>query len=213
MPAWLHGLFPAPWRTFCRCWDYMFQFGECGRAWSSPGVSSNLHLNSCVSSSSAKGHIDQRLREEEEKLARGEEVEGRYLTYFLSRAGMPMKSVYSNVTELLLAGVDTVNIYLLTSLLSHTHTHTLTTLSSVSQISSTLSWSLYELSRHPEIQESLRSEVMMVLGDRRIPTAVDVGHMPLLKAVIKEITRYRQPPLTCGVVCSDWLRERSGDCL
>ncbi|XP_053083264.1 25-hydroxyvitamin D-1 alpha hydroxylase, mitochondrial [Pangasianodon hypophthalmus] len=137
MPAWLHRLFPKPWRTFCQCWDYMFQF--------------------------AKGHIDQRLKEEEEKLERGQEVEGRYLTYFLSRAGMPMKSVYSNVTELLLAGVDT--------------------------ISSTLSWSLYELSRHPEIQESLRSEVMKVLGDRRIPTAADVAAMPLMKAVIKEITR------------------------
>lgn len=137
MPAWLHRLVPWPWRTFCQCWDYMFQF--------------------------AKGHIDQRMREEEEKLARGEEVEGRYLTYFLSRAGMPMASVYSNVTELLLAGVDT--------------------------ISSTLSWSLYELSRHPEIQESLRSEVMKVLGDRRTPTAADVALMPLLKAVIKEITR------------------------
>ncbi|KAK3536975.1 hypothetical protein QTP86_029304, partial [Hemibagrus guttatus] len=137
MPAWLHRLFPKPWQTFCQCWDYMFQF--------------------------AKGHIDQRLKEEEQKLARGEEVEGRYLTYFLSRAGMPMKSVYSNVTELLLAGVDT--------------------------ISSTLSWSLYELSRHPEIQRSLRSEIMEVLGDRRIPTSADVASMPLLKAVIKEITR------------------------
>ncbi|KAF7693011.1 hypothetical protein HF521_008327 [Silurus meridionalis] len=137
MPAWLHRLFPGPWRTFCQCWDYMFHF--------------------------AKGHIDKRLKEEEEKLARGQEVEGRYLTYFLSRAGMPMKSVYSNVTELLLAGVDT--------------------------ISSTLSWSLYELSHHPEIQESLRSEVLKVLGDRRIPTAADVANMPLLKAVIKEITR------------------------
>lgn len=51
----------------------------------------------------------------------GQEVEGRYLTYFLSRAGMPMKSVYSNVTELMLAGVDTVQfcIYLfVTSLIT-----------------------------------------------------------------------------------------------
>lgn len=37
-------------------------------------------------------------------------MEGRYLTYYLSQAGMPLKSVYSNVTELLLAGVDTVRI-------------------------------------------------------------------------------------------------------
>lgn len=56
----------------------------------------------------AKGHIDQRLKAEAEKVARGEMVEGRYLTYFLSQAGLPMKTVYSNVTELLLAGVDTV---------------------------------------------------------------------------------------------------------
>ncbi|XP_076840656.1 25-hydroxyvitamin D-1 alpha hydroxylase, mitochondrial [Brachyhypopomus gauderio] len=137
MPTWLHRLFPKPWGIFCQCWDYMFQF--------------------------AKGHIDQRLKEEADKISRGEDVEGRYLTYFLSRAGMPMKSVYSNVTELLLAGVDT--------------------------ISSTLSWSLYELSRHPEIQASLRSEILSVLGDRRLPTAPDVAAMPLLKAVVKEIHR------------------------
>ncbi len=56
----------------------------------------------------AKGHIDQRLEEERQKMARGERLEGRYLTYFLSQAGVPLKSVYSNVTELLLAGVDTV---------------------------------------------------------------------------------------------------------
>lgn len=32
---------------------------------------------------------------------------------------------------------------------------------------------------------------MKVLGDRRIPRAADVASMPLLKAVIKEITRSR----------------------
>ncbi len=56
----------------------------------------------------ARGHIDQRLTAEAQKVARGEKVEGRYLTYFLSQTGLPMKTVYSNVTELLLAGVDTV---------------------------------------------------------------------------------------------------------
>uniref|UniRef100_A0AAZ3NSL8 25-hydroxyvitamin D-1 alpha hydroxylase, mitochondrial n=1 Tax=Oncorhynchus tshawytscha TaxID=74940 RepID=A0AAZ3NSL8_ONCTS len=137
MPAWLHKLFPMPWDTFCQCWDYIFQF--------------------------AKGHIDQRLKEEAEKVARGEEVEGRYLTYFLTRTGLPMKTVYSNVTEMLLAGVDT--------------------------ISSTMSWSLYELSRHPEVQASLREEVLAVMGGRRVPGAVDVARMPLMKAVVKEVLR------------------------
>ncbi|XP_056293436.1 25-hydroxyvitamin D-1 alpha hydroxylase, mitochondrial isoform X1 [Pseudoliparis swirei] len=137
MPKWLHQLFPKPWNIFCQCWDYMFEF--------------------------AKGHIDHRLTAEAEKVARGEEVEGRYLTYFLSRTGLPMKTVYSNITELLLAGVDT--------------------------ISSTMSWSLYELSRHPEVQASLRDEVLSVLEGRSIPEAKDVARMPLLKATVKEVLR------------------------
>lgn len=58
------------------------------------------------------------------------------------------------------------------------------------QISSTLSWSLYELSRHPEVQASLRSEVLAVLQGRRVAEAADVAHMPLLKAVVKEVLRY-----------------------
>uniref|UniRef100_A0A8C9WTU2 Cytochrome P450, family 27, subfamily B, polypeptide 1 n=1 Tax=Sander lucioperca TaxID=283035 RepID=A0A8C9WTU2_SANLU len=137
MPKWLHQLFPKPWNIFCQCWDYMFDF--------------------------AKGHIDQRLTAEAEKVARGEKVEGRYLTYFLSRTGLPMKTVYSNVTELLLAGVDT--------------------------ISSTMSWSLYELSRHPKVQALLRDEVLRVLEGRSIPEAADVARMPLLKATVKEVLR------------------------
>ncbi|XP_041837095.1 25-hydroxyvitamin D-1 alpha hydroxylase, mitochondrial [Melanotaenia boesemani] len=137
MPSWLNWLFRKPWNVFCQCWDYMFDF--------------------------AKGHIDQRVAADAEKLARGEKVEGRYITYFLSQTGMPMKTVYSNVTELLLAGVDT--------------------------ISSTMSWSLYELSRHPEVQAALRKEVLSVLDGRKIPEAADVARMPLLKATVKEVLR------------------------
>lgn len=57
---------------------------------------------------SAKGHIDKRMTAEAKKVSCGEMVQGRYLTYFLSQTGLPMKTVYSNITELLLAGVDTV---------------------------------------------------------------------------------------------------------
>lgn len=55
-----------------------------------------------------------------------------------------------------------------------------------------MSWSLYELSRHPEVQASLRAEVLGVLGgERRVPTAADVSRMPLLKATVKEVLRYK----------------------
>lgn len=59
------------------------------------------------------------------------------------------------------------------------------------KISSTLSWSLYELSRHPEVQASLRQEVLNVLEGRRTPEAADVARMPLLKATVKEVLRYQ----------------------
>ncbi|KAL4646211.1 25-hydroxyvitamin D-1 alpha hydroxylase, mitochondrial-like [Arapaima gigas] len=143
MPVWMKRMFPKPWDTFCQCWDYIFHF--------------------------AKGHIDQRLKEESDRLAQGQEVKGQYLTYFLLRQGLSMKDIYSNVTELLLAGVDTVRL--------------------IFTFSSTLSWCLYELSRHPEIQTAMRNEVLMVLGGKQIPGAPEVAQMQLMKAVVKEVLR------------------------
>ncbi|KAM9860307.1 25-hydroxyvitamin D-1 alpha hydroxylase, mitochondrial [Aulostomus maculatus] len=148
MPKWLHKIFPKSWKVFCQCWDNMFEF--------------------------AKGHIDRCLREAEKTAWRGK-VEGTYLTYYLAQTGVPLKTVYSNITELLLAGVDT--------------------------ISSTMSWSLYELSRHPEVQASLRDEILSVLEGRSIPGAADVARMPLLKATVKEVLRlYPVIPINARVV-------------
>ncbi|XP_066473794.1 25-hydroxyvitamin D-1 alpha hydroxylase, mitochondrial [Tiliqua scincoides] len=137
MPKFLHRIFPKPWEKFCESWDYMFEF--------------------------AKGHIDKRMAEVSEKVLQGEKVEGKYLTYYLAQEKLSMKSIYGNVTELLLAGVDT--------------------------ISSTLSWSLYELSRHPEVQAALHKEISTVMKEKPIPSAADVAQMPLLKAVVKEALR------------------------
>ncbi|KAM9319308.1 25-hydroxyvitamin D-1 alpha hydroxylase, mitochondrial [Gastrophryne carolinensis] len=137
MPKFLHKIFKKPWQKFCESWDYMFAF--------------------------AKGHIDKRMADVADKLARGEKVEGKYLTFYLAQEKIPMKSVYGNVTELLLAGVDT--------------------------ISSTLSWSLYELARHPQVQSALHKEITDVLQGRTIATAADVAKMPLMKAVVKEVLR------------------------
>uniref|UniRef100_A0A8B9IGX8 Cytochrome P450 family 27 subfamily B member 1 n=1 Tax=Anser cygnoides TaxID=8845 RepID=A0A8B9IGX8_ANSCY len=77
--------------------------------------------------------------------------------------GPLMRDIYGNVTELLLAGVDT--------------------------ISSTLSWSLYELSRHPGVQAALHQEVAAALGPGHEPPAAALARMPLLKAVVKETLR------------------------
>lgn len=53
-----------------------------------------------------------------------------------------------------------------------------------------MSWSLYELSRHPDVQAAIREEVLTVLEGRKIPEAADVARMPLLKATVKEVLRY-----------------------
>uniref|UniRef100_A0A8C5LMD6 Cytochrome P450 family 27 subfamily B member 1 n=1 Tax=Leptobrachium leishanense TaxID=445787 RepID=A0A8C5LMD6_9ANUR len=137
MPKFLHRIFRKPWQKFCESWDYMFAF--------------------------AKGHIDKRMADVAAKVAKGEKVEGKYLTFYLAQEKIPMKSVYGNVTELLLAGVDT--------------------------ISSTLSWSLYELARHPDVQAALYSEIRDVLQGQVIPSAAEVARMPLMKAVVKEVLR------------------------
>lgn len=52
-----------------------------------------------------------------------------------------------------------------------------------------MSWSLYELARHPDIQAALHREIRETVGDKPIPSAADVAKIPLLKAVVKEILR------------------------
>ncbi|XP_017501748.2 25-hydroxyvitamin D-1 alpha hydroxylase, mitochondrial isoform X1 [Manis javanica] len=142
MPNWLHRLVPGPWDRLCRDWDQMFAF--------------------------AQRHVEQ--RETEVALSSQAKPEadmgsGAHLTYFLLRKELPAPSILGNVTELLLAGVDTV--------------------------SNTLSWALYELSRHPEVQTALHSEITAALGpgSDAHPLATALSQLPLLKAVVKEVLR------------------------
>lgn len=57
------------------------------------------------------------------------------------------------------------------------------------QVSNTLSWTLYELSRHPEVQSALYCEIKaaVVPGSPAQPQAL--SQLRLLKAVIKEVLR------------------------
>lgn len=142
MPNWLHRLVPGPWARLCRDWDQMFAF--------------------------AQQHVERREAEVATMNQGNPEKgmpSGAHLTYFLFREKMSAQSILGNVTELLLAGVDTV--------------------------SNTLSWALYELSRHPEVQRALHSEITATLGpgSRAHPQATALSQLPLLKAVVKEVLR------------------------
>ncbi|XP_036314000.1 25-hydroxyvitamin D-1 alpha hydroxylase, mitochondrial isoform X2 [Pipistrellus kuhlii] len=142
MPSWLHRLVPGPWGRLCQDWDQMFAF--------------------------AQKHVEQREAEAARRSPGRPEQDvesGAHLTYFLFQEELPAASILGNVTELLLAGVDTV--------------------------SNTLSWALYELARHPEVQTALHSEITAALGraSNAHSKATVLSQLPLLKAVLKEVLR------------------------
>lgn len=56
--------------------------------------------------------IDRKMEFIQQRLDDNQNVEGEYLTYLLANAQMSIKDVYGSISELLLAGVDTVNVCL-----------------------------------------------------------------------------------------------------
>lgn len=53
----------------------------------------------------------------------------------------------------------------------------------------TLSWTIYELARHPECVKRLRAEILSVVGPDRAPTYDDLKSMKYLQNVMNETLR------------------------
>ncbi|KAL3065662.1 hypothetical protein OYC64_015757 [Pagothenia borchgrevinki] len=137
IPKWLRPVFPKPWDEFCCSWDGLFKFSQI--------------------------HVDKRLSEIKAKVERGEEVKGGMLTHMLVTREMNLEEIYANLTEMLLAGVDTTSF--------------------------TLSWASYLLARHPHIQQQIYTEVTKTLGPGAVATADDVSRLPLIRGLVKETLR------------------------
>lgn len=60
-----------------------------------------------------------------------------------------------------------------------------------------LSWTLWLVARHPEVEARLAEEVREVLGDR-LPAAGDIGRLPRLRAAIQESMRLYPPAWGIG---------------
>ncbi|XP_029316058.1 LOW QUALITY PROTEIN: cytochrome P450 27C1 [Cottoperca gobio] len=137
IPKWLRPLIPKPWEEFCLSWDGLFKFSRI--------------------------HVDKRLSEIKAQLQRGEEVKGGLLTHMLITKEMSREEIYANLTEMLLAGVDTTSF--------------------------TLSWASYLLARHPHIQQQIFTEVTKTLEPGAVATADDISRLPLIRGLVKETLR------------------------
>ncbi|XP_056315292.1 cytochrome P450 27C1-like [Danio aesculapii] len=82
IPKWLRPIIPKPWEEFCSSWDGLFKFSQI--------------------------HVDKRLSEIKKQMERSEEIKGGLLTHMLVTREMNLEEIYANMTEMLLAGVDTV---------------------------------------------------------------------------------------------------------
>ncbi|KAM9347677.1 sterol 26-hydroxylase, mitochondrial-like [Symphorus nematophorus] len=150
MPKWSRSLLPY-WGRYTAGWDGIFSF--------------------------ATKLIDKKMESIQQRLDSNQEVEGEYLTYLLSKTQMSTKDVYGNVTELLLAGVDTT--------------------------SNALTWTLHLLSMHPQSQDRLYKEVSTLVPTDCVPSAAEVTQMPYLRAVVKESLRMYPVVPTNGRVLTD----------
>ncbi|XP_023498116.2 sterol 26-hydroxylase, mitochondrial isoform X1 [Equus caballus] len=197
LPKWTRSVLPF-WKRYLDGWNTIFSFG--------------------------KKLIDQKLEEIEAQLQTGGpdgvQISG-YLHFLLTSGQLSPHEAMGSLPELLLAGVDTVGeggrrgdqglpapilnqfpiiphlslIFVPPEIPPHFVSH------STSQTSNTLTWALYHLSKHPEIQAALHKEVMGVVPAGQVPQHKDFAHMPLLKAVLKETLRlYPVVPVNSRVI-------------
>jgi cytochrome P450 len=109
-------------------------------------------------------YIERALRLDEEELASKSKGDEGY-TFLHALAGFTKNRqvLHDQLMAVLLAGRDTT--------------------------ACTLSWTIYELARHPEAVAKLRAEILSVVGPDRAPTYDDLKSMKYLQNVMNETLR------------------------
>ncbi|KAL7627819.1 hypothetical protein AAE478_002014 [Parahypoxylon ruwenzoriense] len=114
------------------------------------------------------------IREKKEKLARGEPADRDILSVALESGAFTEDNLVDQLMTFLAAGHETT--------------------------ATSMTWAVYMLSRHPEVQARLRAEIrenLPPLDSGRDVSSLDIDHMPYLNAVCSEVLRYYAPvPLT-----------------
>lgn len=121
------------------------------------------------------------LAERKEKMAKGEDVPKDMLNYMLTNAdpetGTKMSDdiVRDQIITFLVAGHETTSIL--------------------------MTWTLWELSLHPEIEVRVYEEAVRCLGENDIPDFDQVGKLTYLGQVLKEVLRLHSPLRFVGKSC------------
>lgn len=119
----------------------------------------------------SKKYVEEKTQHVNDRIQRGENADdGSYLAHLIAEGKLSNEQIYSNMTELLAASIDTT--------------------------ASTSTWMLHLLSRHPDIQAKLYEEVMRVIPEDIHPTRQQIDDMPYVKAMVKETLRLY--PVTGG---------------
>ncbi|KAH9994168.1 cytochrome P450 52A11 [Xylariaceae sp. FL0662B] len=131
-------------------------------------------------------YIDQALRLSPEELATKTKSDQDYtFLHELASFTRDRKVLRDQVIAVLLAGRDTT--------------------------AATLSWTLYELGRHPEVLRKLRQEIVETVGLDRTPTYADLKSMKYLQNVINETLRlYPAVPFNVRLALRDTTLPRGG---
>ncbi|KAI0392106.1 cytochrome P450 [Xylariaceae sp. FL0594] len=131
-------------------------------------------------------YIDQTLRLSQEELASKTKSDHEYtFLHELAQFTRDRTVIRDQLVAVLLAGRDTT--------------------------AATLSWTLYELGRHPEVVRKLRDEIVRTVGVDRTPTYEDLKNMKYLQYVVNETLRlYPVVPFNVRLALKDTTLPRGG---